>query len=329
MSPQAFTTATPTLTGSGPVFASIACTINGETYTTSADASGNWRIIVANPLAAQQAYTADVTAADKYGNISAATQATVSIGALTDPLAPIGAPGTWALAWHDEFTGSTLDTTKWNPLRSNPDGSLFNSPIDQTNDRYGLSASYVSVGGGNLSLRWDNTPITTNGKTYPYTAAYVDTGGGKFTMSHGYIEARVWFTDTLGLWPAFWLITQQHTTWLPEIDICEWLTMGDTGDSYYHPRFNYHYDNAGTPAEKGWVPYGPAGTNYAGSWHVYGLAWSAGSLQVYLDGKPGPTYTSPVITEEPLMVIFSASPDRSTATPSNGSLLVDYVRVWQ
>ncbi len=75
--------ATPTLTGTAEALSTISLTIGGNTYSTAADASGNWTVMVTNSLA-EGARSYSITATDKAGNVSAATTGSITVD-LTPP----------------------------------------------------------------------------------------------------------------------------------------------------------------------------------------------------------------------------------------------------
>ena len=114
----------------------------------------------------------------------------------------------WALVWNDEFTGTTLDTAKWRQWLPGARRDAVNSP------------SVVAVSGGNLVLS-----TYTSGSTH-YTGMVSTESTYLFT--YGYVEARIDYNDSPGMWSAFWM--QSPTMGNPigspnsagtEIDICE------------------------------------------------------------------------------------------------------------
>lgn len=246
---------------------------------------------------------------------------------------PQGVSGQWKVAMQDEFNGTSLNTNVWTPHRG-LEPWTYGHPYNASLDDYAFDPSRVSVRDGNLRLSWDRTPITVNNSsapyttTYPYTAGVAHTGKG-FSFTHGFVEARIWIPETPGLWPAFWMLPSPvDKDWPPEIDIAEWVP-DDTPDGLYKPHFNYHWkDSAGRNQQANWKWYGEAGKSSAGSWHTYGLLWEKGRLQVFLDGKPGPSYSGSEVTDNPMYVVLSSGV-RKGATPANGTMLVDYLRVWQ
>lgn len=243
----------------------------------------------------------------------------------TGPLGPMASAGTWTSGWHDEFdTPGAPSTATWSPLRGDPATGLYDTPYSTANDASSWDPSYATVtADGLLELRWDNTPSTSSGITYPYTAGIVTSEGLRAFQPPIFIESRIWFTNTPGLWPSFWL--NPVGTWPPEIDIAEFVP-DDTPDGLYHPHFNYHWGTQAAPQQLGWQWYGTQGSSAAGAWHTYGLLWTPTLLQVFHDGAPGPSYAGSV-TNLPHFLILSTGV-RKGYTPANGRMLIDYVRTW-
>ncbi|GAB48105.1 malectin domain-containing carbohydrate-binding protein [Mobilicoccus pelagius] len=246
--------------------------------------------------------------------------------------APLGVPGTWRVDMRDEFDGSALDTSVWTPHRGLAPYT-YGHPYNASLDAYSFAPSRVSVRGGALRLAWDPTRSTVrNGDgsttTYPYTAGVAHSGRG-FTMTSGYVEARIKVPRQSGLWPAFWMLpTPVDSTWPPEIDIAE-IIPDDTPDGLEKPHFNYHWKAAGGGhRQMGWRWFGDAGRSYTGEWHTYGLLREPGRLQVFVDGRPGPSFTDPAVTTDPMYVVLSSGV-RKGHTPPAGEMLVDYVRAWK
>lgn len=247
---------------------------------------------------------------------------------------PVGNPPapntTWTLQFRDEFDTGTLNTSVWVPLRGAP-GGTYNSPVNPSGDDHAYAPNRVTVTNGMMRLAWDRTPITSYGVTYPYTAGYASTAAGLTVNAGCFIESRVQIGPAnAGLWPALWLLPYPVNQWPPEVDIAEWVTS-DTPDGLYHPHFNVHWqDSGGVNRQAYWQSYGPSGTNYLGSgWHTYGLLWRSNLMQVYLDGVAGPSYTGPGLGYlGDMYVVFSTGVMKGN-TPANGSMDVDYLRVWR
>jgi len=92
------------------------------------------------------------TASASHAAMVLATVATIACFSAT---AVVAAPAGWNLAWNDEFTGTTLDTTKWDPI-------FWDTPFN--NEQQAYRPSRATVSGGNLVLTADDHDV--GGKSY-------------------------------------------------------------------------------------------------------------------------------------------------------------------
>jgi beta-glucanase (GH16 family) len=245
------------------------------------------------------------------------------------------APGAgWDLVFADEFSAPALDTSKWHTC-------FYWAPttctIETNNELELYTANNVSVGGGNLKLQArKQNAVGWNGKTFGYTSGMVSTGGSPwsspakapgFTFTYGYVEARVKVPAGKGLWPAFWLLPNDHS-WPPEIDVMEII-----GDRPNETNMHYHFVKAdGSHGDVGTAWTGP---DFSAGYHTFGVDWQPGSLVWYVDGVERARYTGSAVTSKASYVLLNlavggnwpGSPDASTTFPAD--YLVDYVRVYQ
>ncbi len=237
----------------------------------------------------------------------------------------------WALIWNDEFDGTTLDTSKWGYWLTGVRRDATNTP------------TAVSVGGGNLTI----ATYTSGGKHY---TGMVSTSG-TFLPAYGYVEARIDYGNTTGMWSAFWM--QSPTMGNPigdaetagtEIDICEHRFV-DGGGTNIDGKIvgNLHWDGYGASHKS--VGYDSGNLALGTGFHVYGMEWTPTTQRFYIDGVLRWTVTdatnSPVSQRSEFIILSSEVDDTSTtwagAIPAAGygSLLtttsktvVDYVRVY-
>jgi beta-glucanase (GH16 family) len=228
-----------------------------------------------------------------------------------------GSTAGWRLVFDDEFDGSGLDPTKWNPLNWSP-RSKFYDP------------SNALVQGGLLRLR----------ASAPNHSAMVQTLG-KFTMRYGRIEASIRVPAGQGFWPAFWLKNAQvDTEKYPEIDVLEmWMTdRTDDLNNAFTVSENYHW-----PAQRGlgdlyhsWVL---GRTNYTAGFHRFALQWEPGSIRWFIDGVQTKVIVGPPVSSVPMFPVFSLQighawwlgPDLepNAGTPFPSYMDVDWVRAYQ
>ncbi len=116
---------------------------------------------------------------------------TVLIGNAALAAPPSG--GDWNQIWNDEFSGSSLDSSKWDT------GWLKLRATDGSFSAYHRAATNARVTGGNLES------VYTRPNTNNAYAAYATTNG-KFGTTYGYFEIRMQVTDQAGSQSAFWMM---------------------------------------------------------------------------------------------------------------------------
>jgi Glycosyl hydrolases family 16 len=212
---------------------------------------------------------------------------------------PVGVPGAWTLVFDDEFNGTSLDTTKWDPHWYQEGGVMNN---------VGTYAANVSVSGGYLIM---TLASSTSG------AMITTESNHGFAVQVGmYAEARVYLPGNgtkIYNWSGWWV---SGPPWPSggEHDIVEVLS-GDATVNYHSPSGAHN---------QGAVP------GYWGdAFHTYGLYRKAASADVYWDGvlvKSYPTDDNGSGEYLDLTVGYSSS---YPAYGTTGQMKVDYVRVWR
>lgn len=239
--------------------------------------------------------------------------------AAPQPKPPVS--GAWRLVFAEEFNGTNLNPKVWMKLRGLGPG--YREPYNPDMDDSAFDAGYTTVSNGVLRIHWKAAPITVKGATYPYTTGVATTATG-FNFRYGVIEARIWLPRISGIAPTFWLLpTPVDSTWPPEIDIAEFST-GTQGKVGAH--FNVHYQKNGRlRLIAGFRTYGE---NLGGAWHTYPLDRRPNSMTMLLDGKAVYRYTGEGIPSTSMYIVLSNGVMKGEK-PGPGSMLVDYVRVWQ
>lgn len=174
------------------------------------------------------------------------------------------------LVWSDEFDGTELDTSYWS---------------------YDLGAS----GWGNQELEYynqdnavvENGVLTITGKkeTYRnanYTSSRIKTVGKAYT-TYGRIEARIKLSAQNAMWPAFWMMPEENTSWpySGEIDIME-----NKGSDAYTTTSALHYLNGNQQGDYQVGGYAFSQRNKEGTiedWHTYYVVWDADEFNFYVD----------------------------------------------
>lgn len=170
----------------------------------------------------------------------------------------------WTMVWNDEFTGSSVDSSKWNVRNNTTQNNMMGRNF----------AANVTVSGGMLSIR-SGTDNAVDPSVHPWTCGYLDTIG-KMSYAYGRWEARMrfpWGAAGQGYWPAFWLRPDDGGN--GEVDIMEaWPGKNDVHQSLWK-------DYSGTPHAEG--PHKGTPSFDPTQWHVYAVEVEADSLKFYTD----------------------------------------------
>jgi beta-glucanase (GH16 family) len=247
---------------------------------------------------------------------------------------PVGQHGNWTMIFHDEFNGTTLDTTKWTTCYFN--FTVGNGCVHDQNELELYRPEDVIVSNGTLKLRAEKRDITaSNGKIYHYTSGMVSTGPtasnpnhSRFSFQYGYMEMRAKIPAGQGMWPAFWALPTDRS-WPPEIDVFEIL-----GNAPQVINMHYHYVMAnGGNGDSGGEWTGP---DFSADWHTYAVDWEPHAIIWYVDGIERRRYTSAAnIVSKPMYLIANLAvggdwpgpPDTTTPFPSDFE--INYIRVWK
>jgi len=239
------------------------------------------------------------------------------------------------MLFSDDFNGTSLDQSKWNPhywWRDSQDGCS----IVSNGELEWYLPDDVLVSNGVLRLRAQKrTTTTADGKVYKYTSGVVSTGaecwadaaGDKFGYQYGYAEIRAKVPKGTAFWPTFWLMASDQS-WPPEVDILEL-----TGDDPNTNSMTLHYLNAdGVHNSSGGSFTGP---DFSADWHTFGLDWQPNALIWYIDGVERRRYTNTTFIPQERMYLtlnlavggtWVGAPDASTIFPNYFD--IDYAKVW-
>ena len=261
-------------------------------------------------------------------------------------VAPVLHAQTWKLAWSDEFNGpagSVPSASDWNFVqgwgpKDNHEIQWYCRPGDDEGPCDRATQNAYEDGTGHLVLK----AIHNN---QLWSSARLNTSG-KHTVLYGRVEARLRMEPGAGFWPAFWLLgADEKTAGWPacgEQDIVEWVQRygpGATSSTVHGPGYS---------AAKGIThefAFPNGGRIDDGQFHTYGMTWTKDRMEFYRDdpAKPFAVITpaslppgTKWVYDHPFYIIlnfavgeagFSGTVDATT--PKSGSMLVDYVRVYQ
>ena len=244
-----------------------------------------------------------------------------------DPSNP--AASGYTLSFEDDFRGSTIDPRKWRTAYHWGANTTINNELDyyidiQDPNHPGQGIDPFHLSNGILTIQAAKN--TVNG--HPYTSGAMATYNS-FSQTYGYFEARMQMPCGQGLWPAFWLDSEDNQ-WPPELDVVEMVGQNPT------TLINTEHDNVnGKDVSKQCWPY-PVVPDMTQGFHRYGLLWTSTDLTWYFDGQPVCHIpTQPSQHKAMYMIVnlavgsggWTGTPTASTPFPQH--LRVDYVRAYR
>ena len=191
--------------------------------------------------------------------------------------------------WRDEFNGNSLDDTKWDYYTGG-----WKDENQQVQNCYKRESENVNVSGGSLNLVGLYKPgetCTGNTKTGDFTSGFVQTKG-KANFKYGYIEARIKMPKNKSTWPGFWMSPsdKKYGDWpnSGEIDIVEAKGSNPkfaASDAHWRKQST----TPGVPGSHGSrqrvIPQNKFDSKDTSEWHTYGVKWTEGKLEYYIDGE--------------------------------------------
>jgi beta-glucanase (GH16 family) len=218
------------------------------------------------------------------------------------------------MIFDDQFSGTSLDTTKWNTFMGaqgivwNNNGNLPppysgpNVPGDGS-EAMMFGPSQVAVNNGLTLTAQRNTNAYTG--SYPWISGVVTTGG-KFDLPAGgwYVQVKAKMPDqSQGMWPGIWFLPGVAGTAANELDGYE---GGMTGSSPPNQQGHcVYFTDQGVQLGRLWN----TGADVSAGYHVYGVQFVAGhSITAYFDGRPVwqvDASSSAPLTAEPYEIILS------------------------
>ncbi len=247
------------------------------------------------------------------------------------------------LVWSDEFSGPSVvhDPANWT---FETGGNGWGNHELETYCAPGSAQSPCKAAQPNVVVEGGYLHITArrDAATGKWTSARMTTRGLQ-SFQYGRIEARIKIPAGAGVWPAFWMlgddIGQRPWPACGELDIME--NIGKEPAKIHGSVHGTGF--TGTPLTT--IAELPAGEDFAASFHIYGLIWSPGKVQYYVD-DPSHPYATYTRADLPAGAVWPFDDGRyffllnlamggdwpgppTAATPSTEEMLVDYVRVYQ
>ncbi|MEM7431879.1 MAG: family 16 glycosylhydrolase [Pseudomonadota bacterium] len=189
-------------------------------------------------------------------------------------------PGdTLTLVWSDEFDGAGLDPETW--FFATGDGAEVGLPSGWGNNELQY---YLP---DNAQLENGVLKITAKRETiegFGYTSARINTSD-RFAFQYGRIEASIKLPGGQGLWPAFWMLSQDspYGSWAAtgEIDVVEAVNLDGTNDNEIFATIHYGGEFPANTSSS--VTYTP-GPDVTDDFHVYAIEWDETEIRWYFDG---------------------------------------------
>jgi beta-glucanase (GH16 family) len=263
----------------------------------------------------------------------------------TQVFAPNIPPNT--LVWSDEFDSAATNPQP-NPSTWTYDtgNSGFGNNEQETYCAWGSNTAPCSSASPNAYMGTDGSLHIVAQKPVAgvFTSARLKSQG-LFSFMYGRIEARIKLPESQGMWPAFWLLGNNIAT-------IDWPACGELDVMEHIDGSNPPFSVGGAPAGYDWVqssvhglglnggtPYHPIGFS-AAAWHTYGMIWSPGKIEYYIDdpSKIYETFTPGAGTwpfdQGPQFILLNlavggswpGNVDATTVFPSE--MVVDYVRIY-
>jgi beta-glucanase (GH16 family) len=337
------TTAAPTISTTpalnSAVIVSLASTTSGALIYYTVDGS--------TPSSSSQQYEAPFLVASNLTVNAVAIAAGASSSVTAQAFTPNIPSGT--LVWSDEFSNTTGANAQPNPQWWTYDtgNSGFGNDELENYCAWGSTTSPCSTTNPSEYVGTDGYLHIVAQQPSPgvYTSARLKTEG-LFSFQYGRLEVRAQVPEFQGFWPAAWLLGNNIAT-------INWPACGEQDDMERIDAPGNPDWNAGsvhgtgfTGANLGTDYYFPDGET-ASTFHAYGMIWSPGSVQYYVDDPTSPyaTYTPsslnslsgavwPFDSGQSNFIILNlaiggdwpGSPNSTTPFPSE--MLVDYVRIY-
>ncbi|MEM6675449.1 MAG: family 16 glycosylhydrolase, partial [Planctomycetota bacterium] len=240
----------------------------------------------------------------------------------------------YQLVWEDDFNGTSLDLSKWQPMIGDGCPNLCGWG---NNELQYYRAENATVIGGSLRI----TAREENFGGRQYTSARLRTAG-MGDWKYGRFEMRAKMPTGRGLWPAFWMLPTDsvYGVWAAsgEMDVVEMVGQNPNrvfGTLHFGGTFPANTQSGGAYTL-------PTGT-FADDFHRFAMEWDETEIRWYVDDVLYSTKTSwwssggpyPAPFDQRFHMLINLAVGGNLPGPPNGStsfpqtLEVDWVRVYQ
>lgn len=185
------------------------------------------------------------------------------------------------MVWNDEFSGTSIDSTKWTTEGATGAGGYGNDELQN------YQPQYSEVKDGNLIIKpqieWNPRKKTIQGQK-PNLQAYSTKlwTKGMYNLTYGKVEFRAKLPKGQGTWAACWMLG--NGTWpnCGEIDVLETKSEASKTvipQSIHNKKFN------GMPTSSGNKYKDTTVATATSAYHTYGIIWNAKEVTFTIDGK--------------------------------------------
>lgn len=225
----------------------------------------------------------------------------------------------YTLTFDDEFDGTSIDLTKWQ-MRYKWGEAQVNGELQAYVDDAFL------LDGATLEIQGTHSPGQYAGQTFEYRSGML---ASLFHQRYGWFEIRCKMPLGKGLWPAFWLLGENGTAGVNEIDVHEFL--GDTANAL-HMTVHWGQSYSVGHLSDGKTLIGP---DFTVDFHTIAVDWDAERIVWYVDGVEQFRHTGEGVPQVEMYIItnlaiggnWPGAPDSTTSFPANYA--VDYIRAYQ
>jgi beta-glucanase (GH16 family) len=250
-------------------------------------------------------------------------------------MAPPAGYSAGQLLFDDQFSGTSLNSARWNTLMGGQGDPAWNAAGLPAGDSAAgtyfhqtyFSPAQVSVSNGLTLTMVPDTRYSSRG--YGYRSGVVTTDG-KFTLRSGYVQIKARMSDaSRGGWPAIWFINPDGGGGSQEIDLQEGgFTPKGAGLPGRTPENNIFVSTYHTPSDRqsdfSHVTPEPMNAGF----NVYGMEYIPGrSIKTYFNGRLVGSWTRDISTTPYEIVIWNAQASanasgfHTTGEPGDPSVL--------
>lgn len=185
------------------------------------------------------------------------------------------------MVWNDEFSGTTIDSTKWTTEGATGAGGYGNKELQN------YQPEYAEVKDGKLVIKpqFETKKGTKNIVKSSYYSTKLWTKG-LYSLTYGKVEFRAKLPKGQGTWAACWMLgnDSNYGIWpnCGEIDVLE--TMSEASktlipQSIHCGKFNGNEGNIPNKHKDTVV------STATSAYHTYGIIWNAQEVTFTIDGK--------------------------------------------